>query len=318
MSASLTCWVISDGRRGIENQALGLANGLAQCSTIKDATLEISPHYISRSGWLAKLPPFLQRFLGRNTGLPDALPSIAIGAGRQSIAPLIDLKSKGVFTIYVQDPRIDPKNFDVVIAPQHDGLEGDNVLSIIGSPNLVTLERLAADKDMISPEGSNIAAFLIGGKSKTHSYSQTDLQSHAELIAALLESGWEVYLTVSRRTPLAALKYYSLFDDDFESFHFFRGRGENPYFAYLHHATMIFVTEDSTNMLTEACSTGTPVFRLPMSGNPGKFQKLYDSLERRCRVRNAIGSDLAPQDYEPLNETQRAAAFVWDKFHNSV
>jgi len=105
-----------------------------------------------------------------------------------------------------------------------------------------------------------------------------------------------------------------LFDEDFDSFHFYTGRGPNPYFAYLHHADMIFVTEDSTNMLTEACTTGKPVFRLPMSGEPGKFAKLYERLEDRCRLRSAIGTDLTPQSYEPLQEAERAAKFVWERF----
>jgi len=306
MSTPRTCWVISDGRRGIENQALGLAEALAA-----QQPLGLSSYYLSSEGFLALLPPFLQRLLGRRPPFPDTLPHIAIGCGRQAIAPLQSLKSKGVFTVYVQDPRLDPAQFDVVIVPEHDELASDNVLSTIGSPNRITPERLAEDKDLITPKLDKKAAFLIGGKSKTHRYTPADVNAHAELMADLLEQGWEVFLTSSRRTPIHALKYFSLFDQDFEQFHFYDGRGPNPYFAYLHHADMIFVTEDSTNMLTEACTTGKPVFRLPMGG---KFAKLYERLEDRCRVRSAIDSDLTPQSYEPLQESLRAAKFVWDRF----
>lgn len=318
MSEPLTCWVLSDGRRGIENQALGLAEAMSGHFTAEHPELDIQSHYMSRKGLLARLPAGLQRLLGRNSGLPQDLPQIAIGCGRQAIAPLLDLRAKGVFTVYVQDPRMSPDRFDVVIAPEHDALSGDNVLSIIGSTNRITPQRLAQDQDMISPNGDRTAVFLIGGKSKTHDYPQATIHAHAELITDLLASGWEIYLTSSRRTPVPAYKYFSLFDDEFENFHFYTGRGPNPYFAYLHHADMIFVTEDSTNMLTEACTTGKPVFRLPMPGQPGKFQMLYNALEARCRVRSAIGTDLTPQTYAPLNETKRAAAFVWDKFHKTV
>lgn len=312
MTAPLTCWVLTDGRRGIENQALGLAEAMAALEPA-----ELSSHTVSRRGFAAMLPPFLQR-LFRGVALPNELPDIAIGCGRQAIAPLLDLKSKGVFTAYVQDPRIDTSNFDVVIAPEHDQLTAENVLSTLGSPNLITNERLAEDKDMISPSRDQIAVFLVGGKSKTHRYTPEDVNLHAALIAELLEQGWEIFLTASRRTPVHALKYFSLFDGDFDNFHFYTGRGPNPYFAYLHHADMVFVTEDSTNMLTEACTTGKPVFRLPMSGTPGKFALLYQRLEQRCRVRPAIGTDLTPQSYAPLKESERAAKFVWDKFHKRV
>jgi mitochondrial fission protein ELM1 len=33
--SSSACWVISDGRRGIENQALGLAEAMAQQTPLK-------------------------------------------------------------------------------------------------------------------------------------------------------------------------------------------------------------------------------------------------------------------------------------------
>jgi len=313
MSGPLTCWVISDGRRGIENQALGLAEAMTAISP-----LSIETHHISRAGFLAKLPAFFQRLLGRKSGFPSGQPDIAIGCGRQAIAPLMDLKSKGVFTVYVQDPRLDPSKFDVVIAPEHDQLSGANVLSITGSPNRITPALLESDKDLIKPAHKKTAAFLIGGKSKTHDYDSESLDKHAGLILELIEQDWQIFLTASRRTPEKALQYFAHFQNDFETFNVYDGREPNPYFAYLYHADAIFVTEDSTNMLTEACATGKPVFRLPMAGHSGKFKGLYDRLERRCRVRSADGSDLTLQAYAPLNETMRAANFVWDKFHKNV
>jgi len=112
MAGPLTCWVLSDGRRGIENQALGLAEAMA-----RQSDLDIQTHHISRKGLLALLPAGMQK-LFRPSPLPDDLPNIAIGCGRQAIAPLLDLREKGVFTVYVQDPRIGPEKFDVVIAPE--------------------------------------------------------------------------------------------------------------------------------------------------------------------------------------------------------
>lgn len=281
-------------------------------------SLVLAEQQMSRNGLLAKFPAFIQSLLGRTVDTQQVLPDIAIGCGRQAIAPLLDLKSKNVFTVYVQDPRIPPEQFDVVIAPEHDQIFGDNVLSTLGSPNRITTERLAEDKNLVTPKLEKRAAFLIGGKSKTHRYTPENVNQHAALIAELLDQDWEVFLTASRRTPIHALKFFTLFDEDFDQFHFYTGRGPNPYFAYLHHADMIFVTEDSTNMLTEACTTGKPVFRLSMNGEPGKFANLYERLEQRCRVRPAVGTDLTLQSYAPLKEAERAARFVWDKFHKTV
>jgi mitochondrial fission protein ELM1 len=44
------------------------------------------------------------------------------------------------------------------------------------------------------------------------------------------------------------------------------GNGENPYFAFLAAADAILVTEDSTNLATDAAATGKPLFVLPMAG----------------------------------------------------
>ena len=63
-------------------------------------------------------------------------------------------------------------------------------------------------------------------------------------------------------------------------------------------------------MLTEAASTGKPVFTLPMQGKPGKFQQLYDSLAKRCNIRPFDGN-LVSDIYEPLEETQRIAQQLW-------
>jgi len=214
------CLVLSDGRRGIENQALGLAE---RCASLKP--LSILTHHISHGKVAAAFPPKVQGRLGQYN-LPDC--DMAIGCGRQAIAPLLFLKANHankVMTVYVQDPRIDPLHFDLVIAPTHDGLTGPNVQTV-----------------------------------------------------------W-------------------LYD----------GEGPNPYFAFLGGAEMILVTEDSTNMLTEACATGKPVFRLPMSGKAGKFQTLYDALEARCGVTRYAGQ-LGGGDYPPLDETSCIAKMLWSRF----
>ena len=39
------------------------------------------------------------------------------------------------FVAQLQDPRVNVREFDVVIPPIHDGLEGQNVLSIVGLPS---------------------------------------------------------------------------------------------------------------------------------------------------------------------------------------
>lgn len=305
------CLVISDGRRGIENQALGLAES---CAALRPLTLQT--YHLSHSAATAAMPPKAQlRFV--NFDLPAC--DIAIGCGRQAVAPLIKLKRMRpeVMTVYVQDPRMDTDAFDLVIAPEHDGLSGPNVETMIGSPNRVTQMKIIVETlnyaEGLKKLPMRRAALLIGGTSKTHKLDKASHLVHLHTAKRLIAAEHSVLVTTSRRTPDFAVLEWKRFASDTDNVWLHEGDGPNPYFAFLGGADMILVTEDSTNMLTEACATGKAVFRLPMAGDPGKFQILYDALEQRCGVRRHEG-ELRGLDYPPLDETGRMAQIVWERF----
>ena len=55
---------------------------------------------------------------------------LIISCGRKSVIPSIHLKSisnKKIINIHIQDPKVDFKHFDFIVAPEHDAIEGDNV-----------------------------------------------------------------------------------------------------------------------------------------------------------------------------------------------
>lgn len=308
---ALYCLVLSDGRRGIENQALGLAE---RCAALRPLTLQT--HHIAHSKTLAALPPKAQLRLAK-FDLPEC--DIVIGCGRQAIAPLLYLKRNrpNVMTVYVQDPRIDIAQFDLVIVPEHDDIHGPNVENMIGSPNRISDTKIIGETlsfaDGLSKLPMPRAALLIGGTSKTHKLDKVSHQAHLAAAKGLAAAGQSLLITTSRRTPDFAVLDWKRFASDHNHVWLHDGDGPNPYFAFLGGADMILVTEDSTNMLTEACTTGKPVYRLPMSGQAGKFEVLYKSLESQCGVTSYDGR-LAGQDYVPLNETSRVAAALWERF----
>lgn len=310
-TAALRCLVLSDGRRGIENQALGLAES---CAAVRP--LRLQTYHIKQNKTVAALPPKAQLRLAK-FDLPDC--DIAIGCGRQAIAPLLHLKRTrpSVFTAYVQDPRIDPGAFDLVIAPEHDAVRGDNVETMIGSPNRLTNNKIIGETLRFAEGLSKLpmprAALLIGGTSKTHKLDKASHAQHLKVATDLCVAGRSVLISTSRRTPDFAVLEWKRFASDHDHVWFHDGEGPNPYFAFLGGADMILVTEDSTNMLTEACATGKPVFRLPMSGAAGKFQTLYDRLEARCHAALYQGQ-MEGQDYPPLDETARIAQRLWSRF----
>ena len=249
-------------------------------------------------------------------GITGPPPDFAIGCGRQAIAPLLALKKAipDCFTAYIQDPRIDPSRFDLVIAPEHDGLSGSNVETMIGSPNRIIKAEIAGRTLKFDKKLNTLpmprAAFLIGGDSKTHKLTPDIHAIHLKTAKSVLDTGLSLLISTSRRTPEFAQKDWDELAQKHDNIWLYDGGKANPYIAFLGGADFIFVSEDSTNMLTEAASTGKTVYRLPMDGKAGKFQTLYDRLSDRCHI-GPFEGHLTPHEYDPLAETARVAEKFW-------
>ncbi len=322
-------WVISDGRHGIENQALGLAQAMRRHPPISTQPAIIKRKIIGSDPSFARLPPPLQllkRPRPKHYSLAAPYPDITIGCGRQAIAPLRLIKkhSPGSFTVYIQDPRSSYTHFDLIIAPEHDRLVRPNAVSILGAPNLIAAETLAAAKRAFQDQFQSIAApraaFLIGGSSKRRIMSADITAAHIKAAQNLMDSGHYILASLSRRTETAARQSWQAFAAANPAHIWLydgaRDNGPNPYAAFLAYADIICVTEESTNMLTEACTAGAPVFRLPMGGQAGKFTMLYDALKSRCHVDIYTGQDQTAYKAitpSPLQETDRIAKLVWDR-----
>lgn len=310
-------WVISDGRRGIENQALGLAEAAARLRPFSFTKHVLAPGRAFRAA--TPLMQFALKNRPPDYGLPRETPDIAIGCGRQAVAALLAIKKSipSCFTVYIQDPKIDPERFDLVIAPEHDNLSGRNVEPMIGSPNRVTRDRIVKETLAFETELNRLpmprAALLIGGPSKRFQLTQTEHQNHISAATDLLNKDYSLLITTSRRTPDWAVKDYAEMAKRYDRVWLYTGEGANPYFAFLGGAEIILVTEESTNMLTEAAATGKPIFTLPLTGEAGKFSHLHDILGEKCHLRPYSGKPEAP-DYPPLDETSRMAETLWIHF----
>jgi len=159
---------------------------------------------------------------------------------------------------------------------------------------------------------------LIGGNSKTHALTRDDHAQHVTYATSLIAQGCGLMISTSRRTPDWAVSDYQRLGSESDAVWHYHSGTPNPYFAFLGTADAILVTQDSTNMLTEACATGTPVFSLFVStrsgdGRPTKFDALYQQLSARCGLAPFSGA-LDAQSYAPLDETARIAARVWDHY----
>ena len=313
---SLSVWAVTDGRAGIENQALGLAEAIARRAPARIAIKRIR----LRTPWSWAPPGFTpapRHALALGSDPIEApWPDIWIGCGRASIPLSMGVRqwSRGkTLVAQLQDPRINPREFDVVAPPLHDRLEGANVISIVGACHRVTAERLdtarmdypSALEDLASPR----FAVLIGGKSKRQDIGAARAREIADALAKVQrDTGGALMATLSRRTTEAARLALRTWLAPHCAV-FFEGEGLNPYFAMLAVADHIFVTADSVNMATEAAATGKPVHVLAVDGSSGKLARFHQSLARRGCARPFNGR-LESWSYPPLLETDRVAAAI--------
>ena len=65
---------------------------------------------------------------------------IIISCGRKSVIPsiLLKKKNKNIFTIHIQDPKVNFNNFNIIVAPEHDGIKGENVINSKGAIHYIT------------------------------------------------------------------------------------------------------------------------------------------------------------------------------------
>jgi mitochondrial fission protein ELM1 len=313
----LTIWAVSDGRVGIEAQVLGLAEAVARR---RPATI-----VVKRIGWrwgLGDLPWRLIPPFALKTDSPIAAPwpDIWIGAGRASL-PLStrvrDLSGGKTFVVQTQDPRGATPCFDLVIPPTHDGLTGDTVLPIVGAPNRMNAEGFARDlarfRERIDPLPHPRVAMIVGGKSRSHDLPPDRARRMAAEVAKAVQAvGGSLLLSFTRRTPEAAQRVLSRGLAGVPGW-IWDGEGDNPYFAFLAAADVILVTEDSTNLATDAATTGKPVHVLAMAGGGRKFDRFHEDLERLGVTRRFAG-ELSHWSYSPLDETNRAAGELLSRF----
>ena len=141
-SEDITCWIVTEGMAGTENQCLGVAEAL----NVKPVVKRIRLH----QPW-AMLSPFLgfEQSWSMSPDVEPPWPDLVLASGRKSIAASRYIKKMSggkTFTVQIQDPRISPKQFDLVAVPAHDPTRGPNVIVTKASPNRITQERLAAAK----------------------------------------------------------------------------------------------------------------------------------------------------------------------------
>lgn len=308
-----TAWVLTDGSVGNEKQALALAAALG--APVR------SLHVATRAPWRWLAPrwvPGKSQALGIDLAPP--WPTLAIGCGRQgalALRVLQRLSGGATRSVQILDPRIDPGGFDLVIAPAHDPLRGDNVISTQGALHDVDADWLARGKHDWARLGAlpgPRTALLLGGSNQAVTLDPAYWRGLATKLGHwITRDGGSLLVTSSRRSPdwlrdaaraefsaVPGLQWHGADD------------GPNPYAGLLAWADRLVVTPDSVNLLSEACATNAPVLCHLETALRGKHAHFYRGLLERGRVR-PMEREYAAWDVQPLREMDAVAAQVRER-----
>jgi len=299
-------WILTEGLAGLQSQALGLTEAAGLAAELRVLAPRAPWKWVAAKLWPRPLDV-----------VPDAvrapLPGLAIGCGGMAAAVLAALRDPARPVVQIQNPRMDPRRFDVIVANRHDELAGPNVIVTRTALHRVTPARLAAEaakwRDRFAMVPRPLVAVLLGGSNGRYRLDATIGARLAHDLACMMKRDKVgVVVTPSRRTDpavtrllTAALTPAGGWVWDFS--------GENPYFGMLALADMIVVTQDSVSMISEAAATTAPVLFAPLPGRSRRQGLFLQTMMTEGRVRPFDGR-YAAWPVKPLDDTQEAAAEV--------
>ncbi|MGB1757993.1 MAG: mitochondrial fission ELM1 family protein [Candidatus Puniceispirillaceae bacterium] len=293
--AATSVWSVSDGTAGMRYQSLALAAimGWDQSADFRD--IVVTPHPILRhlprlGHWVPGLP------LTQDATPPVATisrisdyPNILVTCGRRMAGMSIALKARArrdgadMTTIHLQDPRLDPAYFDMLIVPHHDRARGDNVIVTKAALNRMNKSHIAASADSVPQHWSSTAsprvAVMIGGDNRRYKISNDMAVQMAQQLAAFAAANdAHLFLVPSRRCPDLTLSQLTSALPR-ENCFIATNDQPNPYPGVLAMADAVIVTSDSVNMASEAASTGKPVLIAYWQAETGRIAKFHHTMQ---------------------------------------
>ena len=300
--------LLTEGLHGMISQVEGLAKAL---------DLEYFHEKIELNNFWKLIPPSLtpvKKYVFKNNIEKEF--DIIISCGRKSVVPSIYLKknsNKKIINIHIQNPKVSFNNFNYIIAPEHDGISGKNVISSKGALHYLTIEEIEKSRDYLQNKSNtkkDILTLILGGPTKYYNYSTQNIKSIFSNIKNLTEKN-NLHLIVipSNRTPMetVSLAKSELINDTT----IIETVDKKAYLSALCLAKYIVVTCDSSSMISEAALTGKPVYvaMIETKRNDKRFKK-FRKLFENMNILRKLDDKLETWSYEKLDEANRVAELI--------
>lgn len=291
--------ILTDGKAGHENQSKAFARALGY-----DFDL-VEIHF--KSAFHKALSYLFDRLgihsLGLFKSIPDKNSNYAavLGTGSGTFYAAKSLARKmGVkcgVVLYPRGYRI--ASFDCVLAPAFDRPSpAPNVITIpvnlVASDEAFYAAGTEAFRARYTPSEKPAVAVIVGGPNKCSTMSADWMKAQLERIFADTPDA-EHWVTTSRRTPPEVEAVVDSFPFDYKLLyskdHF------NPIPAFVKLARTLYVTAESTGMISESCTFGTAEVHVLDNLKPGphKFRRFVEDLAHGGYVDGARKVDLSEQ-----------------------
>ncbi|KAL5808719.1 hypothetical protein ACOSQ3_029410 [Xanthoceras sorbifolium] len=265
---------------------------------------------------------------------------VASGWNTISIASSIKrLAPENVFVVQIQHPRLRLNRFGLVITPRHDyyPLTSDaqkqipwylrrwitpreppdrNVILTVGALHQADTAALrtaaSAWHDELAVLPKPLLVVNVGGPTSNCPYGLDLAMQLTKMLRSVLWSCGSIRISFSRRTPEKVANIIVKEFSNNNKVYIWDGEDPNPHMGHLACADAFVITADSVSMLSEACSTGKPVYVIGAERCTWKFSDFQKSLRERGAVRPFTGSEDISENwsYPPLNDLAEAARQV--------
>ena len=241
-------WAVTDGSQGMISQVMGLSKQISSNITeIKTDLIfpwnKIQPGFLPTYKWIFK-----------NNFPISSKPNILISCGRKSVyfSLYFKKKYKKLLNIHIQNPRISSKNFSYVVSPNHDDLNGPNVLNSVGA-----LHHLDKNTEPANPK---MVTCIVGGNNQHYHFNDKEVNELSNKLIEIKKNNIDIELNIitSRRTSNLIKKI--LISKLGKIATIWTGDGENPYKKSIQNSSFFIVTSDSTSMISEAAISGKPIY----------------------------------------------------------
>ena len=302
--------LLTEGMHGMISQVEGLAKAL---------DLDFIHEKIELNNFWKLIPPKItpsKSFVFKNNMEHDF--NIVISCGRKSVIPSIYLKKKfkkKIINIHIQDPKVSLTNFDFVVAPEHDGLIGKNVIPTKGAIHYLRENELDENISYLKPKikKEKIVTLVVGGPNKYYDYKLSLVEEiFSKIKQNFINNDYQLIFIPSMRTPKNVIDQAKNYFDNDQII--ITEIDKKAYLSSLRLADHIVVTCDSTSMISEAAITGKPIYvaQMPHIKNNYRFKKFFEMF-RKLNITKDLSDNLEVWKYEKLNETDRISGYIKSK-----